>query len=194
MQYTLSNVFKKKIASLGNKELIDCNVTDLSGVSSQVSIWKDQRDGNLFPNFDILANGSVVEGELYTNPGTGKSTIYPPRKKPAPRTATRDSGIKEAQERKAEGIDRSIGRNEIMWAKYGACEILAKHPSYAGLKREELIKAFQTLVDDIYSYKPNLSVKDSDDIQASKTVASAQQEADDFDPAKMDYPTEDIPF
>lgn len=104
MLYTIVAFDKRKegwaIATL--REAIENGAT-----TADVSISKTDKDGGIaFPGFDSFAQGVQVEGNLWTNPTSGRKALYPNReKKTVARTAP--TGIKAAQERKAEFIEKA---------------------------------------------------------------------------------------
>ncbi len=106
-EYTIDWVEKKTIS--GGKELIEAT---LAGIGD-VTIWKLDKDGKEFPNFDGLAPGGKVTGNIWAHPTTGKKTLYPPKPAPpggnfrrpaGPTREERKEDIKEAQGRKEESI------------------------------------------------------------------------------------------
>lgn len=96
-----------KIASI--KEVIEGGQT-----INDVSINKVDKKGREFPNFDALAAGHMIAGNLWLSP-VGKYTLFAPDPKPIPAVRPASSassygggrpsgGIPAAQARKAEGI------------------------------------------------------------------------------------------
>lgn len=66
-----------------------------------------------------------------------------------PRSSQRTEKMERVMEQKATNIDKAIDkkssnismaqdRNERMWAKFGACEIVANHPAYKNYKVNEI--------------------------------------------------------
>lgn len=117
MQYTLSNVQKKSP---------DWIVADLKGldgtVGYKVSINRTNRDGSeiQFPGFESLDEGSVIEGNLWTNPADAAKKALYPSKAPAARPTgaaptaggypSRGGGIAKAQETKRVDIETAQER------------------------------------------------------------------------------------
>jgi len=104
MLYTIVAFDKKKedwaIATL--REAIENGAT-----VADVSISKTDKTGAVaFPTFDSFANGIQVEGNLWTNPTSGRKSLYPNREEKRP-ARTAPTGIKAAQERKAEFIEKA---------------------------------------------------------------------------------------
>lgn len=140
MKYLLSEqkFEKKQIASIGNKWVINCNMKEVVPESGKpaifmnVAIWKDRKDGSVFPNFDALKGGDTVEGNLYTA-ATGKQTLYPiaERKQgafagggnPAKMMEKKTEAIKASQDRKEESVmiaSTAKAATDIIIAQWGA--------------------------------------------------------------------------
>ena len=110
MRYTLSNVQRKQIASLGGKWVIDCDAVNVDGTESiNGSIWRDQKDGSTFPNFDYLKDGSEIEANAWTSP-TGKTSFFPPKPKGEIRRSP--AAITKAMQDKKESIKEFQGNKE----------------------------------------------------------------------------------
>lgn len=94
------------IVSLVNEDKIE---------SLEVSINKTSKKGEVFPNFDKLAVGQEIEGELWQST-VGKEYLFPPRVAKAGQGGTYKGQVgrvvKEAQERKEASISLSQDRKE----------------------------------------------------------------------------------
>lgn len=115
-EYTIDWLEKKEWQG---KKLIDAT---LQGEGT-VTIWELDKDGKQFPGFSDLAPGGKVQGNIWANPTNGKKTLYPPK----PQTsggygaASRGGGgVKAAQERKAEMIEKAQDRKEDSIAYFNA--------------------------------------------------------------------------
>lgn len=85
----------------------------------EATIWREDRDGKIFPDFDALAPGHEFEANPWLNPKTGKYSLYAPKieakgnfapNKGAMMTKvmeTKKANISEAQDRKEQGIEIS---------------------------------------------------------------------------------------
>lgn len=136
MKYTI-DWSEKKTTSTG-KEKMDCTLVDEQGQkTSGATIWAD------FPNYAELMNGSEVEGDLVPakDPKYGP-TLYPAKAKPAARTG--GFGVKAAQERKAEMIEKAQERKEESIAFFNATNaaisLASRHPLYASVVNESELK------------------------------------------------------
>ena len=92
-----------------------------------------------WPDFANLKIGSQIEGTLEKNGQYWniKSDRIKDRKPNFDRIIEKkQAGIVESQERKASNISQAQDRNEVMWAKRNASEIVAHHPVYKNLKDE----------------------------------------------------------
>ncbi len=99
-----------KIATL--KEVVEGGQT-----YENVSINKVTRDGRPFPGFENIAPGSVIAGNIWLSPKNQKWSLFPPDpvRSAAPRPAASPSaaptrgpaGIKAAQERKDQMIEKA---------------------------------------------------------------------------------------
>lgn len=92
---------------------------------NDVSINKIDKKGRAFPNFDAIAPGATVHGNIWQNPANSKFTLFAPDEPrtsaTAPRPATAgapaapyrsNSGMAAAQTRKAEGIREAQDNKE----------------------------------------------------------------------------------
>ena len=89
------------------------SLTDEAGKQlKDVSINKVSKKGEPFPNFDNLASGQEVEGELWSSP-SGKHYLFPPRvAKTGQGGAFKTQVIKEAQDTKRRDITHFQGEKE----------------------------------------------------------------------------------
>lgn len=115
---------------------------------TNVNIFSD------FPDFANIKVSSQIDGHLEAN---GKyQNLKSNAIKERPRAnfdriiEKKQAGIVESQERKASNISQAQDRNEVMWAKYSASEIVAHHPAYKNLKDEvEVEMAIEALASKI---------------------------------------------
>lgn len=183
-----------------DKDALTVDVKDNDGnITRGVTIYSVDKDNKPFPNFGDISTGSVVEGNLYQKPGTTYWTLYPPKPKGGSGMgngmgkalmAEKYKSIEVAQNRKVQAIDKAQDRNEVMWAKRNAAEIIAHHAAYKYLSKENLTEVWGSLVRTMYNFNPDstLSAMDEDAINSHKELDDGLQ-----------YPTEeidpnDIPF
>lgn len=119
---------------------------------------KDKNSGVEFPNFDNLKAGDTVEGEFWMSKA-GKGYLFPPKQKVSAAGNFRRSGgnsvaIQEAQATKAKNIAVAQDRNALMYAKLGATDIIAHHPAYKFLAKEQIPDEFEALFTKIYNGEP----------------------------------------
>lgn len=110
MKYNLSTAkFQRKQLPSG-AWVINTEVMGENGEVVEASIWRDQKDGSIFPNFENLKGGDVVEGNLWTSPA-GKASLYPPKASSgsSPRSTNFPAKM---MEKKAEQIEHSQDRKE----------------------------------------------------------------------------------
>lgn len=78
MKYSIQWCEKKSINVGGvQKQLLEGTFKGVDGIEIQATIWRDSKDGSVFPNFDTIMNGSEIEANPWTNPKTGKIALYP---------------------------------------------------------------------------------------------------------------------
>ena len=110
--------------------------------SLTISDGPTETNVNIFSDFPDFANVQVnsrIEGTLEQNGKYWniKSDRINSKKPNFDRIIEKkQAGIVESQERKASNISQAQDRNEVMWAKYSAAEIVAHHPAYRNLKDE----------------------------------------------------------
>ena len=116
-------------------------LNDGSAMITEVSINRnDKKTGKVaFEKFDDIMPGFDVEGELWKSPA-GKNYLFAPRPQSAPRTGGAGVGIKAAQERKAEMIEKAQDRKSESIAYFNsvncAIELVSKMKSVE-LTRQE---------------------------------------------------------
>lgn len=197
MGINLLNVTRKTIS--GGKELIECDAKNGDGVFKRATIWKLDKEGKIFPGWDTISDGSIIEGNLWNKPGTDNWTIYPPKPKAggfgggmgAGLVKAKTEAIKEAQSNKEHAINKAQDRNEVMYAKKSAAEIIAHHPAYKELNDLNLPKIWQDLTRTILNYNPNstLNALQKDDLTEARTVGRTQVEY-----PETDINPDDVPF
>lgn len=103
---------KYSILWLENKDkLKELKLRDVyNGEEIDAVIWKTDKDGKIFPGYDLIVNGGEVEGNLWTNPKNGSKTLYPPD--PKRTTGAAKPNITKAMETKRENIAEAQGRKE----------------------------------------------------------------------------------
>ena len=76
MRYKITNCENKTTTYGDVKEITGIDVT---GVQVTGSVWKKQKDGSDFPDFDKIVEGAEIELNSWVNPKTGKKSFYPPK-------------------------------------------------------------------------------------------------------------------
>lgn len=71
---------------------------------SDVSVNRTGKKGEVFPNFDAIAPGITVEGELWQS-GQGKWYLFPPKVQKQGNSNFKGQQIEKAMERKEQAID-----------------------------------------------------------------------------------------
>jgi hypothetical protein len=92
----------------------DWKLISLQSGEKEVSVNRTSKKGEVFPNFDNLAAGIEVEGELWQSQA-GKWYLFPPKANPmGPRPAwAGKGGIAKAQETKREDIKNAQENKEL---------------------------------------------------------------------------------
>ncbi len=96
-----------------NKKLIEGEfISDELG-SIKATIWREDKDGKVFPNFDSLAPGHEFEAEPWKHPTKGTYTLYPPKVASTGQTGgNKGAGIAKLMDKKAVAIEKSQDRKE----------------------------------------------------------------------------------
>lgn len=121
----------------------------------EVSVNRTNKKGEVFPNFDNIKAGNIVEGELWQSP-TGKWYLFAPKPKPVGGNKGGAPGVKAAQERKGEMIEKaqetksraiqiaSSFRDSTMlvieFCRNSSFETIEEKEEYMRRKHEELTK------------------------------------------------------
>ncbi len=122
--------------------------TQYKRVTTEDSIGTVAQDVSVFDSFPDYANvieGNTVEGMVERGEYNGKPSYkLVGERKPSTGGGYRKAGedrskaIAEAQAHKAESIEKAQDRSAGMWAKYGACELVANHPAFKELTPNEV--------------------------------------------------------
>lgn len=99
--------------SIKNEDWKEISLTRESGDKlTEVSVNRKSKKGEVFPNFDELAAGQTIEGELWQSPA-GKWYLFPPRPvKQASSGAYKQKVMEEAVARKETSIKQFQGSKE----------------------------------------------------------------------------------
>ncbi len=184
------------------------------------SLKLKDRQGNMYnyvaywsslPDYETITVGSIIKGTITTSQngqyenhkltlaGSPQAQKGPPRGSKFNNADTLEviekSGEKDlmVQQKIQEGVASSQDRNEVMWAKYNASELVAHHPAYSQLTEVQMFNVIKDLTKAILMFNPrnNLSPLEVDDIQSVREVARAEQvetiSEDEISP-------EDMPF
>ena len=84
-----------------------CTIKEGSQTITDVSVNRVNKKGETFPNFDGIIPGAEIECEIWKSPA-GKTYMFAPRPQVGPKAG--GMGIKAAQERKAEMIEKAQDR------------------------------------------------------------------------------------
>lgn len=118
-----------------------------SGEKGEAGVWSDA------PFYAQVAPGASIEAEIKVN-GQYTNLVAPRSSKIGPSSglmAQKEKSIAQAQERKERSISAAQDRSALMWAKYGACEIVAHHPAYRFLLQEDIPNLIEDLSTRIYN-------------------------------------------
>lgn len=140
MLYKLSSIKKKEWQ---DKTFFTADLTDTEDKTEEIAFWKGE----------INLETKELTGDIYTN-DKGKRVFKSPTQsagKPnMERVMEKKAGmIGEAQAVKAQNVSEAQSRNEAMWAKYGACEMIAHHPMFKDLTESELLNKIHILASKI---------------------------------------------
>lgn len=160
MKYKISNWQEK---SWNDKKFCEFNAVSETGEAfDKVSDWTGL----------VTVETAEIEGEIVKNP-KGYWTYKGSNTKKGgganmDRLMDKKAGfINEAIGKKETSISHAQTRNEIMWAKYGAAEIIAHHEAYKSLQLKDIPQAISKLANYIYSdslqpFQDTISPSDSD--------------------------------
>lgn len=104
----------KHILDWVEKKNNDWVMASLQSGEKEVSINRTSKKGEVFPNFDNLAPGLEIEGELWQSQA-GKWYLFPPKLNPMgprPQWAKKESTINKAMETKAQNIQTAQENRE----------------------------------------------------------------------------------
>lgn len=97
--------------------------------------------------FDAVVNGQEIEGTIVQK---GQYLNFESAQKAnAPRGGAVSANIEKFQDRKAEQIEKAQDRTAAIWAKYGACELVAHHPAYKHLNEVEVVTTISRIASQI---------------------------------------------
>lgn len=131
MQYKVE--WMEHISLSSGKKKIKATLVDLNKVEhNDIGIWEE------FPGFNAISLGSILEGDIVPSKDQKYKTLYAPRNTGARSFTGQKSGAVAAAETTAKSVKSAQDRNEVMWAKYNATELLTHHPAYRDLSREEI--------------------------------------------------------
>jgi hypothetical protein len=142
MKYKISNWQEK---SWNDKKFCEFNAVSETGEAfDKVSDWTGL----------VTAETAEVEGEIVKNQ-KGYWTYKGSNTKKGGANMDRlmdkkATYINEVIGKKETSISHAQTRNEIMWAKYGACEIIAHHEAYKSLQAKDMVQAISKLANSIY--------------------------------------------
>lgn len=109
-------------------------------------------DGKKYENvstFDNVKSGDTIEGEIIQK---GQYLNFQPVAKAnsfGGGQVAKTQAIEKLQEKKAEQIGKAQDRSQAMWAKHGACELVAHHPAYKGLDASDIPSTISKLASQI---------------------------------------------
>lgn len=153
MQYKIEWMEKKQISG---KDIIEASLSG-EGVtpSEKVTIWKTDTKGEEFPGFDGLMPGHMVDGNLWSKPGSNFKTLYPAKdKKAGGGGAFKAQQIEKVMDRKEKSIAQAQDRSAWMWAKTNASTLLASAETIKGRGNEDISLIVLDLATKIYNGEP----------------------------------------
>lgn len=111
MRYTINWAEKKTVTVAGApKQILECSLIREDGSQFDATIWRDGKDGSVFPNFDTLAPGHALEANEWVNPKNQKISMFPPKSQNTPRGG---ANMTRVMEKKNENIKESQDRKEV---------------------------------------------------------------------------------
>lgn len=108
-----------------------------------------------FPGFADIGPGSEIEGNLEEKDYNGSKSYSISGPKPQGGgnmqrvMKEKETMIISAQDRKAQNIASAQERNEQMWAKYSATELIAHHQAFKNLSESEILSKIHILASSI---------------------------------------------
>lgn len=200
MTYKVTNITIRQTSK--GDDYKQCDLVDTAGVAFQkVPYWSS------LPNYANIEVGTTIEGSI-TSSQNGQYTNHKLSLAGAPQRSVGGMGagmmkakteaIKEAQSNKEHSIGKAQDRNEVMYAKKSAAEIIAHHPAYKDLNNLNLPQIFKNLTDLILNYNPKskLTAGEVDTLTTKQMVehSTSFQNAVDSDDGLDGIDPADIPF
>jgi hypothetical protein len=128
MKFKVSNVQERTTAE--GKEYKTMTITSDTESKDNVSAWPN------YSQYTMIKDDAEVDGVLFDS---GKYTSLKDEYKPkASGSYNKTAGMEKLIEKKSQNISDAQGRNEVMWAKYNACELVAHHPAFKDLNDKEV--------------------------------------------------------
>lgn len=171
MKYKIGNEVKVLTAKTSGKDYKRFAVKDEKGV-----VTEDVVAFSTFQDYSRIAAGAEVEGILTEKDYQGRksytlNSLSKGGVGVAKAMEAKKEMIESAQDRKNTSIQNAQERNEVMWAKKSAMELLTFHPSYKGLSDEDIRASWMKLVEMILNFDPKseLSALEKDALQVAKS-------------------------
>ncbi len=91
------------------------------GTEIKATIWREDKDKKVFPNFDTLAPGQEFQAEPWKHPTKGTYTLYAPKLNSGASGGQRGANMTRVMNQKAENIKEAQERKETSIEKM-ACQ------------------------------------------------------------------------
>lgn len=114
MRYKVLKCTDKTLEQYG--ALKDIVVKDVEGNEITGTIWKKQKDGTDYPNFDTIIEGAEFEANAWTNPTSGKVSFFAPKLNSGAnrgQSGARTAQITKAMEKKEQSIEKFQDNKEF---------------------------------------------------------------------------------
>lgn len=146
---TFEIISAEEVQSKNGNSYKKASIKDEGGAVISVSAWPD------FSKYSEVVTGGKVEG-IIRQKGTYNNLVdqlqTPGFVKDHRMNQTMEKkaeNINQAQDKKADGISKAQDRSELMWARRGACEIVANHPAFKEKGINEISGIISLLTDKI---------------------------------------------
>lgn len=110
--------------------------------------------------FQNVMAGHELEGEVIENSTYKNLEFKPVKKLEKPNFIKKEETMREMQANKARSITEAQDRNMWMWAKYGACELVAGNDLYKNRPYQEQLELINDMATHIYNQEPSTPFND----------------------------------
>ncbi len=115
-----SKFHEVKTTSTGAK-LIEGDFILEDGQEVKATIWREDKNKIVFPNFDTLAPGHEFQAEPWKHPTKGTYTLYPPKLNSGASGGVKGAGISKLMDKKDASIEKFQDKKESSIEKM-ACQ------------------------------------------------------------------------